>query len=50
MEALEIGAQVLITSCPFWVGNLSDALKSMESDVQVKIKVVDIIDFIASKI
>ena len=49
-EALETGAQVLITSCPFCVGNLSDALKSMESDVQVKIKVVDIIDFIASKI
>ena len=49
-EALETGAQVLVTSCPFCVGNLNDAVKDMGSDVQDKIKIVDIIDFLASKI
>ena len=49
-EAIETGAQVLLTSCPFCVGNLQDALTQMSSDDQDKIKVVDIIDFIASKI
>ena len=49
-EAIETGAQVLLTSCPFCVGNLHDALNQMSSEDQDKIKVVDIIDFIASKI
>ena len=49
-EAIETGANVLSTSCPFCIGNLSDALKEMELEVQNKIHVVDIIDFIASKI
>jgi len=49
-EAIETGAQVLVTSCPFCVGNLKDALNDMEQELQDKIKVVDIIDFIAEKI
>ncbi len=50
LEAIESGAEILLTSCPFCVGNLQDAYESMGSEVQEKIKVVDIIDFIASKI
>ncbi len=49
-EALATGAQVLLTSCPFCVGNLTDALKAMDSETQSKIQVFDIVDFIASKI
>jgi Fe-S oxidoreductase len=41
---------VLTTSCPFCIGNLSDAYKEMEPEIQEKIKVIDIIDLIASKI
>ena len=48
--AIETGARVLLTSCPFCVGNLQDALNQMSSEDQDKIKVVDIIDFMASKI
>ena len=50
IEAIESGAEILLTSCPFCVGNLQDAYDSMGPDVQEKIKVVDIIDFIATKI
>jgi Fe-S oxidoreductase len=49
-EAVETGANVLLTSCPFCVSNLYDALKSMKLEVQDKIHVVDLIDFIASKV
>jgi len=49
-EAIDTGAQVLTTSCPFCVGNLSDAYKEMESETQEKITVIDIIDLIANKI
>ncbi|MFX0186421.1 MAG: (Fe-S)-binding protein [Candidatus Hodarchaeota archaeon] len=49
-EATETEAQFLITSCPFCVGSLSDAWKEMEPETQNKIKVIDIIDFIASLI
>lgn len=49
-EAVESGAHLLLTSCPFCVGNLSDALKQMPLEVQNQIHIVDIIDFIASKI
>jgi Fe-S oxidoreductase len=49
-EAIETGASVLLTSCPFCIGNLNDALKQMDQQIQEKIKVVDIIDFIALKI
>jgi heterodisulfide reductase subunit D len=50
IEAVETGAQLLVTSCPFCIGNLSDAWKQMDSNIQSKIEVVDVIDFIASKL
>ena len=49
-EALDSGAQILTTSCPFCIGNLSDAYKEVGAEIQEKIKVIDIIDLIASKI
>ncbi|MFX0039630.1 MAG: (Fe-S)-binding protein [Promethearchaeota archaeon] len=49
-EAIETGADILTTSCPFCIGNLRDAYQEMGSDVQKKIKLIDIIDLIASKI
>ena len=49
-EAIDSGAQILLTSCPFCVGNLQDALKDMSPEQQDKIKVIDIIDYITLKI
>jgi heterodisulfide reductase subunit D len=49
-EAIESGANILTTSCPFCIGNLRDAYEEMEPEVKEKIKVIDVIDFIASKI
>ena len=49
-EALDSGAQILTTSCPFCIGNLSDAYNEMGAEIQEKIQVIDIIDLIASKI
>ena len=49
-EAIDTGAQTLTTSCPFCLGNLSNAYKEMGPEVQEKITVIDIIDLIASKI
>jgi heterodisulfide reductase subunit D len=49
-EAIETNAKVLLTSCPFCIGNLNDSLEQMEYKVQAKIKVIDIIDFIATKV
>ncbi len=49
MEAIETDAKVLLTSCPFCDTNLSDAIKEMGPEVQDKIQLMDIIDFIASK-
>ena len=49
-EAVESGADILITSCPFCIGNLKDAHEEMEPELKEKIQVIDIIDFIASKI
>ncbi len=49
-EAIDTGAKILTTSCPFCVGNLSDAYKEMEAEVREKIQVIDIIDLIAEKI
>ena len=49
-EAIETGAEILTTSCPFCIGNLSDAYNSLSDDEKAKIKVIDIIDFIASKL
>jgi len=50
MEAIETEAQIIITSCPFCVGNLNDALKEMDPKIQEKIKIYDIIDYLAEKI
>ena len=49
-EAVESGADILTTSCPFCIGNLSDAYKEIGSEIQEKIKLIDIIDLIASRI
>ena len=49
-EAIDTGANILTTSCPFCIGNLSDAYKEMGTEVQEKITVIDIIDLIANKI
>jgi heterodisulfide reductase subunit D len=49
-EAIETGAKVLTTSCPFCIGNLSDAYNSLNDDEKAKIQVIDIVDFIASKL
>lgn len=50
MEAIESGANVLTTSCPFCIGNLKDAYEEMSPEIQQKIKLIDIIDLLASKI
>jgi len=50
IEAVETGASTLTTSCAFCIGNLSDAYKEMEIEIQEKIQIVDIIDIIASKL
>jgi len=49
-EAVDSSAQILTTSCPFCINNLNNAYEEMDTMVKEKIKVVDIIDFIASKI
>jgi heterodisulfide reductase subunit D len=49
-EAIETGAEILTTSCPFCIGNLSDAYNSLNDEEKTKIKVIDILDFIASKL
>jgi len=49
-EAIDTGANILTTSCPFCIGNFRDAYKEMETEVREKIQVIDIIDLIANKI
>ncbi len=49
-EAIDTGAQLLTTSCPFCINNFESAYKEMESEDQEKITVIDIIDLISSKI
>jgi len=49
-EAIDSGADILTTSCPFCIGNFIDAHENLDTELQEKIKVIDIIDFIASKI
>jgi heterodisulfide reductase subunit D len=49
-EAAESGAEVLLTSCPFCIGNLNDAYKAVDLEIKEKIRIFDIIDFIASTI
>lgn len=47
-EALDTGAQLLVTACPFCLVNLEDAVKTM--DVEGKIAVVDIAELVAEYI
>jgi heterodisulfide reductase subunit D len=49
-EAIETGAKFLTTSCPFCIGNLTDAYNSLGSVEKEKIEVIDILDLIASKL
>lgn len=49
-EAIETGAQILTTSCPFCIGNLSDAYEEMDDTLKESIIVVDIIDLISSNL
>lgn len=49
-EAIKTEANILLTSCPFCVSNLNDAREDGGLVVHEKIKVLDLIDFIASKI
>ena len=49
-EAIETGAAILTTSCPFCIGNLNDAYNSLDSADKEKIKVTDILDLVASKL
>lgn len=49
-EAVESGADILTTSCPFCIGNFRDAYEEMGPEIKEKIQVIDVIDFIASKI
>jgi len=49
-EAVESGADILTTSCPFCIGNFRDAYEEMEPEIKEKIQLIDVIDFIASKI
>ena len=45
-EAVESGIDILLTECPFCVGNLADSVKKEKTNM----KVLDIIDYIATKI
>lgn len=45
-EVIESGINVLLTVCPFCVGNLSECVKNKNANI----KVIDIIDYIASKL
>ncbi|MFX1344537.1 MAG: (Fe-S)-binding protein [Promethearchaeota archaeon] len=49
-EAIEAGANLLTTSCPFCIGNLNDAYNEMDPEIKGKIIVMDIIDLITSKL
>jgi heterodisulfide reductase subunit D len=50
LEAIDSGAQILTTSCPFCIGNLKDAYNTLTVEMKSKISVIDIIDLVASKI
>ncbi|MHA2390576.1 MAG: (Fe-S)-binding protein [Promethearchaeota archaeon] len=46
-EAIEAGADILTTSCPFCIGNLKSAYNEMTKEIKEQIKLIDILDFIA---
>ncbi|MFX0180013.1 MAG: (Fe-S)-binding protein [Candidatus Hodarchaeota archaeon] len=49
-EAVDSSAQILTTSCPFCINNLNNAYEEMDAIIKENIKIIDIIDFVASKI
>jgi heterodisulfide reductase subunit D len=49
-EATDTGAKILTTSCPFCIDNLRDAYEQSPKEIQEQIEVVDLIDFIASRL
>ncbi|MFW9951949.1 MAG: (Fe-S)-binding protein, partial [Candidatus Thorarchaeota archaeon] len=49
-EAIETEASILTTSCPFCIGNLTDAYNSLDINDKQKIKIIDILDLIAQRI
>jgi heterodisulfide reductase subunit D len=50
IEAIESGAEILTTSCPFCIGNLKDAYIELDTEIKEKIMIIDLIDFITSRI
>ncbi|MBY8985333.1 MAG: (Fe-S)-binding protein [Candidatus Lokiarchaeota archaeon] len=49
-EAIETGAEILTTSCPFCIGNLQDSFNEMDLGSPQKFRIIDLIDLIASRI
>ncbi|MFX0156315.1 MAG: (Fe-S)-binding protein [Candidatus Hodarchaeota archaeon] len=49
-EAIQSDANILTTSCPFCIENLTDAHEEMDAEIKEKIQIFDIIDLIASRI
>lgn len=49
-EAIESGADVLTTSCPFCFENLKNAYDDIDPEIKEEIKLIDILDLIASRI
>jgi Fe-S oxidoreductase len=47
-EALGVGAEILVTACPFCLQNLEDAVKT--KDMEAKIQVLDIAELVAEYI
>ncbi|MFX1281566.1 MAG: (Fe-S)-binding protein [Promethearchaeota archaeon] len=49
-EAIDSGAEILTTSCPFCIGNLKSTYDEYGQEINDIIDVIDIIDLIASRI
>lgn len=49
-EAIEANAKIITTSCPFCINNLNDAYYAMGTDIQERIKLIDLLDLINLKI
>jgi Fe-S oxidoreductase len=49
-EAINTRADILTTSCPFCINNLNDAYNIMELEAKEKIHLIDLIDFIVTRL
>lgn len=49
-EAINTGAEILLTSCPFCINNLNEAYEEFKPEFDHQIRIMALIDFIASKI